>query len=79
MKQFSTELPSGLEELRYQGLVRFAALLESQTRSRLFARNIGDLVHSINAEIGASLEDCIRQLEQTSLSVGEISGLVEQL
>ena len=72
-------LPAGLEDFRYHGLVRFAALLESQTRSRLFARNIGDLVRSINAEIGENLEDGIRKLQQTSLSAEEKSALIDLL
>jgi diguanylate cyclase (GGDEF)-like protein len=72
-------LPIGLEDFRYQGLVRFAALLESQTRSRLFAKNIGDLVRGINDEIGENLEDGIRKLQQTSLSNDEKSALIELL
>ncbi|HZW26400.1 MAG TPA: bifunctional diguanylate cyclase/phosphodiesterase [Gallionella sp.] len=72
-------LPAGLEDFRYQGLVRFAALLESQTRSRLFARNIGDLVRSINTEIGENLDACIDKLHQTNLSADEKSGLIDLL
>lgn len=72
-------LPVGLEDFRYQGLVRFAALLESQTRSRLFARNIGDMVRSINTEIGENLEAGIRQLQQTSLSEDEKAALIDLL
>ena len=72
-------LPAGLEDFRYQGLVRFAALLESQTRSRLFAKNIGDLVRSINTEIGENLDLGIRQLQQTSLSAEEKSALIDLL
>lgn len=79
MTQLASELPFGLEELRYHGLVRFAALLESQTRSRLFARNIGDLVRSINSETGLSIEDCIRLLEQSKLPEDEKSTLIELL
>ncbi len=72
-------LPVGLEDFRYQGLVRFAALLESQTRSRLFARNIGDMVRSINTEIGENLEAGIWQLQQTSLSEDEKAALIDLL
>jgi diguanylate cyclase (GGDEF)-like protein len=72
-------LPPGLEDLRYQGLVRFAALLESQTRSRLFAKNIGTLVQSVNSEIEDSLGDSIRQLEQTSLSADDKARLIDLL
>ncbi len=72
-------LPLGLEDLRYQGLVRFASLLESQTRSRHFARNIGDLVCSINTEIGENLDSCIRQLQQTELAATEKDSLIDLL
>lgn len=72
-------LPPGLEDLRYQGLVRFAALLESQTRSRLFAKNIGALVQSVNSEIEANLSDSIRQLEQTSISAAEKTQVIDLL
>jgi len=75
----SSVLPVGLEDFRYQGLVRFASLLENQTRSRLFARNIGDLVRSINSEITENLDACISQLQQTSLSADEKSGLIDLL
>lgn len=72
-------LPPALEDLRYQGLVRFASLLESQTRSRLFAKNIGTLVQSVNAEIEDSLGDSIRQLEQTSLGADDKARLIDLL
>ncbi|HEX5363742.1 MAG TPA: bifunctional diguanylate cyclase/phosphodiesterase [Gallionella sp.] len=71
--------PLGLEDLRYQGLVRFASLLESQTRSRLFTRNIGDLIQSINAEIAENLDDCIRQLQKTGLDPDEKQRLIDLL
>lgn len=69
----------GLEDLRYQGLVRFASLLESQTRSRLFTKNIGDLVQSINSEIEENLADCICQLKQTNLDDAEKQRLIALL
>jgi len=72
-------IPQGLEELRHQGLVRFAALLESQTRSQLFAKNIGALVHSISSEIETNLHDSIRQLEQTGIGEEEKRLLVNLL
>lgn len=69
----------GLEDLRYQGLVRFAELLESQTRSRLFTKNIADLVHSINAEIRENLDDCIRQLREIKDAPAETKQIIDLL
>ena len=43
--------PQNLDEMREQVLERFAALIESQGRTQLFASTIGALVHDINAEI----------------------------
>lgn len=72
-------LPAGLEELRYQGLVRFASLLENQTRSRQFVRNIGDLVRVINTEIGSSLNAALNLLAQAELVAEEKAWIVELL
>jgi diguanylate cyclase (GGDEF)-like protein len=60
--------PQNLEEMRQQVLERFASLIESQTRSQLFADNIGALVHEINAEIAEGHEQNIRLLDQINLS-----------
>lgn len=75
----SSVLPSGLEDLRYRSLVRFASLLESQTRSRQFAKNIGDLMRSINAEIEVSLRDALCLLEQSTLLPEEKKEIIKQL
>lgn len=61
----------GLEELRYQGLVRFAGLLENQTRSRLFSRNVSALVQDINSEIHDAVQNSIRELNVSSLNETE--------
>ncbi len=58
--------PKRIEELRYQGLVRFAELLESQTRTRLSSENVNSLVCAVNAEIQATLQDCVHQLQDRS-------------
>ncbi|HEX5338346.1 MAG TPA: hypothetical protein VFW53_07910, partial [Gallionella sp.] len=55
--------PQGIEALRYQGLVRFAELLENQTRTRLASTNVGGLVQAVNSEIQNTLQGCIRLLE----------------
>src|SRR5487761_2432652 len=55
--------PAGIETLRYQALVRFAELLEAQTRSRLSSENLNSLVQTVNSEIQTSLQDCVRELQ----------------
>jgi diguanylate cyclase (GGDEF)-like protein len=55
--------PQGIEELRYQGLVRFAELLENQTRTRLSSENVNSLIHAVNTEIQETLQDCVLQLQ----------------
>ena len=55
--------PQGIEELRYQGLVRFAHLLENQTRTRLSSANVSSLTQVVNNEIRDTLQDCIAQLQ----------------
>lgn len=64
-------VPQNLEDLRQQVLVRFAALLESQTRTRLFAKNMGDLVQEVNSEIGENLKNSIHHLARSSLGETE--------
>lgn len=63
--------PQNLEAMRQHVLERFAALLESQTRSQLFAENIGALVHDVNAEISAGHERSIALLESAHISPAE--------
>lgn len=66
----------GLEDLRYQGLVRFAKLLENQTRTRLFSKNVSVLVQDVNSEIQNTVTDCIRELKSSSLSESEKNRIV---
>jgi hypothetical protein len=63
MNSILSAAPKGVEELRYQGLVRFAELLENQTRTRLASDNISGLVHTVNAEIQDALQGSISQLQ----------------
>ncbi|ADE11292.1 putative bifunctional diguanylate cyclase/phosphodiesterase [Sideroxydans lithotrophicus] len=60
--------PQSLEEMRQQVLERFASLIENQTRTQLFANNIGALVHDVNAEINAGHEQSIRLLDNIDIS-----------
>lgn len=71
--------PHGLEELRYQGLVRFAELLENQTRTRLFSKNVSSLVQEVNSEIKDTVQDCIGELKNSSISTSEKSRIVERM
>ncbi|MBY0579145.1 MAG: bifunctional diguanylate cyclase/phosphodiesterase [Burkholderiales bacterium] len=68
-------VPRNLEALRQQVLLRFAALLEGQTHTRLATSNMGDLVQNVNSEIGENLQASIRQLESSSLSEAEKNGI----
>ena len=63
MASLLSAAPKGIEKLRYQGLVRFAELLENQTRTRLSSDNVTGLVHAVNNEIQDALQDCIKQLQ----------------
>lgn len=58
--------PKGIEELRYQSLVRFAELLENQTRTRLSSGNVSGLVNAVNSEIQDTLQACILLLKNPS-------------
>lgn len=66
MNPILSAAPRGIEELRYQGLVRFAELLENQTRTRLSSENVSGLVHAVNAEIQGTLQECIELLQNSS-------------
>lgn len=63
--------PRNIEEMRQLVVEKFAALFESQTRTNLFAQNIGKLVHTINSEIESDLLKCVEQIEHSSLSSAE--------
>ena len=71
--------PQNLEDLRQEVLLRFAALLENQNRTRLFAKNMGDLVQDVNSEIGRNLESGIRQIEDSALGENERLSIVSFL
>ncbi len=60
--------PQGIDELRYQGLVRFAELLENQTRTRLSSSNVSELVQAVNSEMQKSMQDCIDLLKLSDIS-----------
>ncbi|MFA6920308.1 MAG: bifunctional diguanylate cyclase/phosphodiesterase [Gallionella sp.] len=63
MSSILSVAPQGIEELRYQGLVRFAQLLENQTRTRLSSGNVNSLTQVVNSEIQHTLQDCIELLQ----------------
>lgn len=79
MNSILSVAPHGIDELRYQGLIRFAELLENQTRTRLSSQNVGGLVQAVNAEIQNTLQDCIRQLEHSSISESDREQVVARL
>lgn len=60
--------PQNLDEMRQHVLERFAALIENQTRTQLFAGNIATLVHEVNAEIRKGLEQSCQLLERADIS-----------
>ena len=49
--------PQGIDELRYQGLVRFAELLENQTRTRLSSSNVSELVQAVYSEMQKTMQN----------------------
>ncbi len=63
--------PRNIEEMRQQVVEKFASLFESQTRTNLFASNVGKLVHNINAEIESDLLKSIHKIENSSLTESE--------
>lgn len=63
MSSILSVAPKGIEELRYQGLVRFAQLLENQTRTRLSSANVNELIQNVNNELKNTLQDCITALK----------------
>jgi diguanylate cyclase (GGDEF)-like protein len=71
--------PQNLEEMRQQVLERFASLIEGQTRTQLFAENIGALVHETNAEIGEGHEQSMRLLGKLDISPAERDELQSRL
>ena len=71
--------PQGLEEVRFQGLVRFAGLLENQTRTRLFSKNISCLVQDVNSEIQDTVQDCILELRSSGVSESEKTRLISRM
>ncbi|NNM81003.1 MAG: EAL domain-containing protein [Burkholderiales bacterium] len=72
-------IPKNLEDFRQQVLVRFASLLENQNRTRLFARNMANLVQEVNEEIARNLEAGIRQIPQVEQSSEIISFLRREI
>jgi len=60
--------PQNLDEMRQQVLERFASLIETQTRTQMFATNIGALVHEINGEIAEGHEHVIQLLGKIDIS-----------
>jgi diguanylate cyclase (GGDEF)-like protein len=71
--------PQNLEEMRQHVLERFASLIESQTRTQLFAENIGALVHDVNAEINAGHKKSIAMLSRFDISHDERDELQTRL
>ena len=63
--------PRNIEEMRQLVVEKFASLFESQTRTNLFAHNVGKLVHDINSEIERDLLKSIHQVENSALSEAE--------
>ncbi len=71
--------PQNLEEMRQHVLERFASLIESQTRTQLFAENIGALVHDVNAEINAGHKKSIAMLNRFDISVEDREAVQSRL
>ncbi len=71
--------PQNLEQMRQQVLERFASLIENQTRTQLFASNIGALVHEINAEIADGHEKTIQLLDKINISPTERDEIRQRL
>jgi diguanylate cyclase (GGDEF)-like protein len=79
MQSIFSVVPPNLDEMRQQVLERFAVLIENQTRTQLFADNIGSLVHDINAEIAAGHEESIRLLGNIDISPADRAMIQERL
>ncbi len=71
--------PRNIEEMRQLVVERFASLFENQTRTNLFADNIGELVHNINAEIESDLQQSIHRVRQSELSEVEREAVIHCL
>ena len=79
MSSILSVAPQGLDGLRYQGLIRFAELLENQTRTRFFSKNVSSLVQEVNSEIKNTVQDCIRELKISSISESEKTLIVARM
>ncbi|BCO25315.1 hypothetical protein MIZ03_0175 [Rhodoferax lithotrophicus] len=62
-------LPSHLETVRLRVINRMAALLESQTRSKIFGNSLNALVKEVHGEVIADLRQLVAMSDATDLSV----------
>ncbi len=74
-----TVVPQNLEGMRQQVLERFASLIENQTRTQLFAENVGALVHDVNAEINAGHAQSIQLLDKIDISQADRDAIQSRL
>jgi len=72
-------LTDHLGEMRQQVLERIAALLESQTRTRLFAASVTELTRDIHAELLTALQDAIKGVAAARISPVERQGIFDRL
>lgn len=72
-------LPARQAAMRQQVLERFAALFENQTRTRLFASSIGELVRSTHQELLQGLEQAMRRVGDMPLDAGARTEILESL
>lgn len=72
-------LPDHLGEMRQQVLERIAALIESQTRTRLFAASVTELTRGIHAELLDAIEDAIRRVAAARIDSAERQSIFDRL
>ncbi|HEX5364793.1 MAG TPA: diguanylate cyclase, partial [Gallionella sp.] len=64
----SYKIPNHLETLRLRVLDRMAALLESQTRSKIFSASVSELVRDVHQEVIGDLRDAAAGIDDPALA-----------
>lgn len=79
MNSRSNVLPHHMGEMRQQVLERIAGLLESQTRTRLFAASVTDLTRSIHVDVLEALQDAIGRVAAAGIDPEERQAICDNL
>lgn len=72
-------LTDHLGEMRQQVLERIVALLESQTRTRLFVASVTQLTCGIHAELLDAIQDAIRRVAAARIGSNELRSIFDRL